>query len=285
MLKVIKRDGIEVDFNKDKIIAAIEKAMQRTIAGIDYELSGTIADKIVESFTNYQRTYSVEDIQDEVERHLMASSRKDVAKEYITYRHQRNIARQAKTRDVFLEIISAKANDITRENANMNADTPAGMMMKFASETTKPFVADYLLSEEAREAYIKGYIHPHDLDCFPSKSATCAQYPLDKILQNGFTAGHGVARPARRIETASILTCIALEICQNEMHGGQSIPAFDFYMAPYVRLTFIEEVKKLEEYDDEDYSQLYQAAISEYTRGYPVIEKHCHFNQIMMQAR
>jgi ribonucleoside-triphosphate reductase len=171
-----------------------------------------------------------------------------------------------KTRDMFFEIISAKPNDITRENANMNTATPAGMMMKFASESSKPFASEYLLSEEAREAHTKGYIHIHDLDYYPSKSLTCVHYPLDKILQNGFSVGHGVARPARRIETASTLTCIAMEICQNEMHGGQSIPAFDFYMAPYVRLTFIEEVKKVEEYDNEDYSQLYHAHIAEYTK-------------------
>ena len=95
---------------------------------------------------------TVEAIQDAVELELMASSRKDVAQKYIAYRNQRSVARKAKTRDMFLEIINIKSNDITRENANMNADTPAGMMMKFSSETTKPFVDDYLLSEEVKEA-------------------------------------------------------------------------------------------------------------------------------------
>ena len=105
---------------------------------------------------------TVEAIQDAVEMELMKSSRKDVAQKYIAYRNQRSIARKAKTRDMFLEIIEIKSNDVTRENANMNADTPAGMMMKFASETTKPFVDDYLLSDEVLEAVHNNYLHIHD---------------------------------------------------------------------------------------------------------------------------
>lgn len=178
----------------------------------------------------------------------MASARKDAARSYITYRYNRDVARKSKIKEMFLEIIEAKANDITRENANMNADTPAGMMMKFASETTKPFVDDFLLSPEAREAHQKGYIHIHDKDYYPTKSLTCLQHPLDKILKNGFRAGHGASRPAKRIETASILACMSLENVQNEMHGGQAIPAFDFYLAPFVRKTYVEEVKKSRAY-------------------------------------
>ena len=125
------------------------------------------------------------------------------------YRHQRSVARKAKTRDVFLDIVNIKNNDVTRENANMNADTPAGMMMKFASETTKPFVDDYLLSEESREAVEHNYLHIHDKDYYPTKSLTCVQHPLDHILECGFIAGHGASRPAKRIETASVLACIS----------------------------------------------------------------------------
>ena len=112
---------------------------------------------------------TVEAIQDLVEMELMKSSRKDVAQKYIAYRNQRSIARKAKTRDMFLEIINIKSNDITRENANMNADTPAGMMMKFASETTKPFVDDYLLSEEVLDAVSQNYLHIHDKDYYPTR--------------------------------------------------------------------------------------------------------------------
>ncbi|MCQ2253533.1 MAG: anaerobic ribonucleoside triphosphate reductase, partial [Bacteroidales bacterium] len=151
-----------------------------------------------------------------------------------------------------------------RENANMNADTPAGMMMKFASETTKPFVDDILLSENVKEAVKKGYLHIHDKDYYPTKSLTCVQHPLDKILRDGFYAGHGESRPAKRIETASILGCISMETSQNEMHGGQAIPAFDYYLAPYVRSSYVEEVKVLEKLNGEDYSSLYDAEIDDF---------------------
>ena len=190
---------------------------------------------------------TVEAIQDLVEMELMKSSRKDVAQKYIAYRNQRSIARKAKTRDMFLESININPTTSTAENANMNADTPAGMMMKFASETTKPFVDDYLLSEEVLDAVSQNYLHIHDKDYYPTKSLTCVQHPLDRILTYGFSAGHGESRPAKRIETASILGCISLETAQNEMHGRTGDPAFDFYLAPYVRNSFIEEVKNLEE--------------------------------------
>jgi ribonucleoside-triphosphate reductase len=207
---------------------------------------------------------TVEDIQDMVEMELMNSPRKEVARKYIAYRDQRSIARKAKTRDMFLEIIETKSNDITRENANMNADTPAGMMMKFASESTKPFVDDYLLAPEVKEAMRRNYLHVHDKDYYPTKSLTCVQHPLDKILQEGFNAGHGESRPARRIETASVISCISLETAQNEMHGGQAIPAFDFYLAPFVRKTFIEEIKIIENFTGEPFDALHDFPVDDY---------------------
>jgi ribonucleoside-triphosphate reductase len=235
--------------------------MLHTEIGEDANLINQITDHIA---TRGKSQMTVEDIQDAVERELMKSSRKDVARQYISYRNQRNIARKAKTTDMFLEIINIKSNDITRENANMNADTPAGMMMKFSSETTKPFVDDYLLSEPVRDAVSHNYIHIHDKDYYPTKSLTCVQHPLDHILEFGFSAGHGESRPAKRIETASILGCISLETAQNEMHGGQAIPAFDFYLAPYVRRSYIEEVKNLESLYAQDFKHLYDAPIDDY---------------------
>ena len=234
---VVKRDGRIVGFNEQKIMAAIRKAMLHTDKGEDERLIQMITDHIN---VHGKSQMTVENIQDAVEMELMKSARKDVAQKYIAYRHQRSIARKAKTRDVFLEIINIKNNDVTR------ADTPAGMMMKFASESTKPFVDDYLLSEESRDAVSHNYLHVHDKDYYPTKSLTCVQHPLDNILNHGFSAGHGSSRAAKRIETASVLACISMETAQNEMHGGQAIPAFDFYLAPYVRASFIEEVKKLE---------------------------------------
>jgi len=258
---VVKRDGRVVGYNEEKIKAAIRKAMLATEAGEDESLIQRIADRIG---ARGKSQMSVEAIQDQVELELMKSPRKEVARAYINYRHKRNVARKAKTADVFQEIIKAQKNDITRENANMNADTPAGMMMKFASETTKPFVDDYLLSEEAREAVGNNYLHIHDKDYYPTKSLTCVQHPLDRVLDEGFTAGHGESRAAKRIETASVIACISMETAQNEMHGGQAIPAFDFYLAPFVRKSFVEEVKYIEQLTGTDYHHLYDAHIDDY---------------------
>ena len=260
---VLKRDGRVVGYNEEKIKAAIRKAMLQTPLGEDEALIQKITDRI--GITGKEQM-SVEEIQDRVEVELMKSPRKEVAKRYIAYRDQRSIARRAKTRDIFLEIIETKNNDVTRENANMNTDSPAGMMMKFASETTKPFVDDYLLDAEAREAVRHGYLHIHDKDYYPTKSLTCVQHPLDRILRNGFIAGHGESRPAKRIETASIIACISLETAQNEMHGGQAIPAFDFYLAPFVRSSFIEELKKVEEMMGLDLSDVYNAPLEDYVK-------------------
>lgn len=261
--KVVKRDGRTVDFNFSKIEDAIRKAMSATELGVDAILAATIADHIAKEG---DALMSVERIQDVVEEQLMGSNRKDVARVYIQYRNSRNIARRAKTREIFESIIGAKNNEITRENANMNADTPAGMMMKFASESTKPFVDLYLLDEDVKEAVKRGYIHIHDKDYYPTKSLTCVQHPLNTILQHGLKAAHAESRPAKRIETASVQACISLETAQNEMHGGQAIPALDFYFAPYVRMTFHEELRVLEEYDGHSYLHLYDAPLKDYLK-------------------
>ena len=205
---VVKRDGRVVMFDNRKIVDAILKAMGVTEEGEDIVLAAEIAAAISKIDVE---NMSVEDIQDQVEYELMNSPRKEVAKRYIAYRNQRNLARKAKSREIFQEIIDAQATEITRENANMNADTPAGMMMKFASETTKPFVDDFLLSESVVDAVHNNYLHIHDKDYYPTKSLTCIQHPLDRILNGGFVAGHGESRPARRIETASVMACISME--------------------------------------------------------------------------
>ena len=260
---VVKRDGRVVGYNEEKIKAAIRKAMLTTELGEDEALINKITDRIG---CSGKERMTVEQIQDLVEDELMRSPRREVAKRYIAYRDQRSIARRAKTRDMFNEIIEAKNNDITRENANMNTDSPAGMMMKFASETTKPFVDDYLLSPEARDAVRSGYIHIHDKDYYPTKSLTCVQHPLDRILSYGFIAGHGESRPAKRIETASVIACISLETCQNEMHGGQAIPAFDFYLAPFVRSSFIEEVENLARLEERDLTHLHSVQLTDFKK-------------------
>ena len=150
-MQVVKRDGRMVEYNRERIIKAVSLAMMQTTAGVDADLANKIADGVEKQLEGKIQT-TVYEIEDLVEKKLMASSRKEVAQMYITYRYNRDVARKARSKDMFLEIIETKSNDVTRENANMNADTPAGMMMKFASETTKPFVDDFLLSTEARVA-------------------------------------------------------------------------------------------------------------------------------------
>ena len=165
-------------------------------------------------------------------------------------------------------ISAVERNDITRENGNMNADTPAGMMMKFASEISKLYVDEILKNKNKKVYYFvkNNLIHIHDKDYYATKSLTCVQYPLDNILEKGFSVSCSDNRPAKRIESACTLTCIAFECAQNEMHGGQAIPAFDFYLAPYVRKTFIEEIKNLEDILDKDFSSLYNTEIDDYIK-------------------
>lgn len=257
---VIKRDGRTVLFDKSLVRGAITKAMKE-VGEIDFLLANSIADKIE---NNPSDILDVNSIQVMVENYLMQSSLPDVARAYIIYRHKRDKARNSKSNDIITDIVAAKKNDITRENANMNADTPAGMMMKVASERTKEYVDEFLLSDDVRKLIDDNILHVHDKDYYPTKSLTCLQHPVDKLLNEGFRAGHGESRPAKRIETASILSCISMEAIQNEMHGGQAIPAFDFYLAPFVRKTYIEEVKKIEDFLSYDFSDLYESKIDDY---------------------
>ncbi len=166
--------------------------------------------------------------------------------------------------NIFLSIVNGTNKEILNENANMSSDTPAGMMYKFASETSKAKTMELLLNHSAREAVNSNHIHIHDMDYYPTHSTTCLQHPLDKILANGFVANDGQARPCKRIETAGALAAIAMQTIQNEQHGGQAIPAFDFYLAPYVRITFIEELNKYSDVTGVDYSKYYDIEIKDY---------------------
>ena len=210
---VIKRDGRTVLFDKSLVRGAITKAMKE-VGEIDFLLANSIADKIE---NNQSDILDVNSIQVMVENYLMQSSLPDVARAYIIYRHKRDKARNSKSNDIITDIVAAKKNDITRENANMNADTPAGMMMKVASERTKEYVDEFLLSDDVRKLVDDNILHVHDKDYYPTKSFTCLQHPVDKLLNEGFRAGHGESRPAKRIETASILSCISMEAIQNRL--------------------------------------------------------------------
>jgi len=161
-------------------------------------------------------------------------------------------------------IIRAESNDITKENANMSAETPSGMMMKFASETTKSYTASELLKVEHYQLHHKGSIHIHDLDYYPTRSLTCVQHPLDQMLNHGLEVNHASLRKANSIHGATVMACISLETAQNEMHGGQAIPAFDFYMAPFVKITFEKELLRLSEFTGRDFNILKHSKIDEY---------------------
>lgn len=264
MVNITKRNGDLVPFDITRIERAIQKAFLSCKVAVSEDTIKNIA-KNVEIWEDI----SVEEIQDQVVELLHDWNYGKVAEEYVIYRHKRATMRESKAKEVFLSIINTENNDVTRENANMNSDSPAGMMMKFASETTKPFVDNYLLSKEVLEAVRGNYIHVHDKDYYPTKSLTCVQTPLDRILHNGFRSGHGESRGAKRIETAATLACISMETTQNEQHGGQAIPAFDFYMAPFVRETYIEEVNKIRDLlvdteNEEYWNEIRNAEIDDY---------------------
>jgi ribonucleoside-triphosphate reductase len=245
---ITKRNGEQEEFCLQKIIKAVSDAFKSCgYPDIPSDILGKL--KNTKTFGD-----TVEDIQDSVENILFDTHYKDVYNHFVTYRANHAVLREIKNKTLFDSIIGVEKNDVTRENGNMNSDTPAGMMMKFASETTKAFVDRYMLSKDVKDACDNNLIHIHDKDYYLTRSLTCLQHPLNKILKNGFQSGHGAARPAKRIETAAFIACISMETIQNEMHGGQSIPAFDFYMAPYVRATFKEEINKIKDTTGQRYT-------------------------------
>ena len=259
-MEIKKRDGRFVPFDKSFIVNAVKKACEAVGESDSWSVEA-IADNVTNKCYD---GIDVEAIQNFVEKELVAVGAANVAKAYILYRNERNKARARYGDTVINSIINAERNDVTRENANSDSNTPAGMMMKLASERGREFTDMHLMSEEAEEAVQDNLLHVHDKDYYPTKSLTCLQHPIDILLSGGFRAGHGESRPAKRIETASILGCISMETVQNEMHGGQAIPAFDYYLAPYVRKTYVEEIEKIEEFTGTDFSGLKTAYIKDY---------------------
>ena len=240
--KILKRDGREVPFNIEKITNAIYKA---TIAAgeEDYEKAMALAEKVVEKLhkdPNIQ-VPSVEDIQDIVERVLIEEGLTQTAKKYILYRAERTRIREMKTRlmktyeDITFK--ESKDNDLKRENANIDGDTAMGTMLKYGSEGAKQFCEMFLLKPEHAEAHKNGDIHIHDLD-FYTLTTTCCQIDIVKLFKNGFSTGHGYLREPNDIQSYSALACIAIQSNQNDQHGGQSIPNFDYGMALGVAKTY-----------------------------------------------
>lgn len=245
---VIKRDGTKVLFDGIKIVDAINKAALAAGQKITIEFSNKVAKLVEGSDTNLK----VEAVQDMVENELMHEY-PEVAKKYILYRDMRTVERHKRThiKKAFDGIVTVEKNNINKENANMSGDTPSGQMMTFASETTKDYTHKYLLNSEYSRAHLSGDIHIHDLDYYPTKTATCVQYDLKKLFTGGFKSKHGSIREPKSITTYATLATIVFQTNQNEQHGGQAIPAFDFFLAPgvlksyrrhfrYRALTFLE---------------------------------------------
>ena len=227
---IVKRDGKKENFSSSKITNAISKAFEATGINDQALLIDSITEKVVSRLT--ASTIGVEEIQDIVEKELM-KIQPEVAKKYIIYRQWRNTERDRKThiKHIMDGIVSIDKNDVNLSNANMSSHTPAGQMMTFASEITKDYTYKYLLPKKFSEAHQLGDIHIHDLDYYPTKTTTCIQYDLDDLFERGFHTKNGSIRTPQSIQSYATLATIIFQTNQNEQHGGQAIPAFDFFMA------------------------------------------------------
>lgn len=232
--KIIKRDGNIVPFDSERIKSAIKKAARE-------EIDPVFIETITKEIENKEKhSLTVEEVQRIVEHYLMKSDYEDTARAYITYRKKRDVEREINSKNIktFNELVEIEDTDIKNENANMNGNTPAGQMMKFASITTNNYAEGYLISNDFVKLHKKGFIHIHDKDYYPTKTTTCVHYDLEKLFKDGFDTGHGFLREPNSIRSAFALTAIAFQTNQNQQHGGQSIPALDYYLAPYVAKTF-----------------------------------------------
>ena len=237
-----KRDGRQVPFNIEKIANAIFKAAQ-TVGGKDYSEAMELADKVCQRLSEevIGRDPSVEEVQDMVERVLVEQGHAKTAKAYILYRADRTRAREMNSTlmKIYedLTFMSASDCDIKRENANIDGDTAMGTMLKYGSEGAKQFNEMYVLDPKHSQAHINGDIHIHDLD-FLTLTTTCCQIDLLKLFHGGFSTGHGYLREPNDISSYAALACIAIQSNQNDQHGGQSVPIFDYAMAEGVKKTF-----------------------------------------------
>lgn len=240
--KIRKRDGREVPFNIEKIANAIFKAAS-AVGGKDYNSSLLLAEEVVEYLEKNlnNRVPSVEEIQDAVEKILIERGHARTAKEFILYRAERTRIREMNTRlmKVYEDLTfkEAKDNDMKRENANIDGDTAMGTMLRYGSEGAKQFNEMFILKPEHAKAHKEGDIHIHDMD-FLTLTTTCCQIDITKLFENGFSTGHGFLREPNDIQSYSALACIAIQSNQNDQHGGQSIPNFDYGMAPGVAKTY-----------------------------------------------
>lgn len=242
IMKIKKRDGREVPFNIEKIANAIFKAAV-AVGGSDYDTSMDLALQVVEYVEENLDTDipTVEQVQDVVEKILIENGHANTAKAYILYRAERTRVREMNTRlmKVYEDLTfkEAQDNDLKRENANINGDTAMGVMLKYGSEGAKQFYDMFVLNPEHSQAHKEGDIHIHDLD-FLTLTTTCCQIDIEKLFEGGFCTGHGHLREPNDIQSYAALACIAIQSNQNDQHGGQSIPNFDYGMAKGVGKTY-----------------------------------------------
>lgn len=239
---IIKRDGRSVPFNLEKIANAIFKAAQAA-GGNDYNEALQLTYKVCEYIEQVLKTKSptVEQVQDSVEKILIESGHSKTAKKFILYRAERTRVREMNTKLMRiyedLTFKSASEADMKRENANIDGDTAMGTMLRYGSEGSKWFYELYVLDPKHAEAHINGDIHIHDLD-FYTLTTTCCQIDIVKLFKDGFCTGHGFLREPNDIQSYCALACIAIQSNQNDQHGGQSVPNFDYGMAPGVAKTY-----------------------------------------------
>lgn len=242
MRKILKRDGRIVDFDKSKIFNAITKA-QRASNVFDEELTLKVLEEVCKKIDLKYKDgqVSVENIQDLIEEALIKFGQADIAKNFILYRAERTRIRESNNRlmkNIYdISFKNSKDSDLKRENANINGDTAMGTMLKYGSETSKVFYLDHVVDPRFSKAHKDGEIHIHDLD-FYSLTTTCAQIDLIKLFKDGFSTGNGFLREPQGIRSYSSLACIAIQANQNDQHGGQSVPNFDYSMALGVRKTY-----------------------------------------------
>ncbi len=262
-LVVIKRNGKKVDFDGTKIALAIKKGFD-SVNEIDDEtgvgkytsndITKVYNDVIKNIEKKYKEKIKIEEIQDLIEESLLKKGYEEVHNSFAEYRDRREQSREMfkddKRLHKFLKTIeglglkSANEDDTKRENANVDGDTAMGTMLQYGSTVSKEFAKSYLMKKRFADAHDDGDIHIHDMDFLPMGTTTCMQIELDKLFKRGFSTGHGYLRPPKDISSFSALAAIAIQANQNDQHGGQSIPAFDYFMAPGVLMTFKKQFKQ-----------------------------------------
>ena len=260
-LTVIKRSGKKVAWNGTKIALAIKKAFDSLEKDEENHYSEKDVNKVynavikhIEKDDKNEEKVKIAAIQDLIEAELQKQGYPDVYKAFADYRERRNISRQVffgeKKQHKFLKALeslglksASEVND-KRENANVDGDTAMGTMLQYGSTVSKEFAKAYLMKPKFAEAHDNGDIHIHDMDFLPMGTTTCCQIDLNKLFKNGFSTGHGYLRQPKDIISYTALAAIAIQANQNDQHGGQAIPAFDYYMAPGVLATFKKQLKQ-----------------------------------------